>query len=307
MGRRTDARAIGTMTSSATGLWSATAAATGDGPGVAGVPVGGLEVDDDAPTRVITLPRRKSPAVPLVGPPRPPIRTGLAVGIGLAVVLLVAVGGLLALELLPSATIVLAPRAEPIRPLNLAVEARTDVTAVDAANLLIPAQRIEFDLATTLHRDRDRAEGRRDEGDRKRHVLELRHGQRRRDPGRHASCGPRAGDKIEFVTLSELVLPQAQIDFFPPFPTRPSTGSVAAEAVEPGRGWQRRQQHDHGRPRAGRLLQVTNPEAMSGGERTESPEISQDDVDAAVADIAAALAADLDAQIAAGTGRAARR
>ena len=41
---------------------------------------------------------------------------------------------------------------------------------------------------------------------------------------------------------------------------------------------------------------------MAGGERAESPEISQDDVEAAVADIGAALAADLDAQIAAGTG-----
>ena len=41
-------------------------------------------------------------------------------------------------ELLPSATIVLAPRSEPIRPLNLAVQARTDITAVDAANLADP-------------------------------------------------------------------------------------------------------------------------------------------------------------------------
>ena len=286
---------------SATGLWSATGAAAGDGPGVAGVPVGGQEVDDDAPTRVLTLPRKKSPAVPLVGPPRPPVRPALAVGIGLAVVLLVAVGGLLALELLPSATIVLAPRAEPIRPLNLAIEARTDVTAVDAANLRIPAQRIEFDLATTYTVT---ATGEK--------IVETKATGSVTFSNFDTGSGvvipagtvlrTKGGDKVEFVTLSELVLPRAQIDFFPPFPTRPSTGSVAAEAVLPGEDGNVGNNTITDIPSAGKLLQVTNPEAMSGGERTESPEISQDDVDAAVTEIAAALAADLDAQIAAGTG-----
>lgn len=288
-----------TADSSATGLWSATGAGA-DGPAVASVPVGGLEVDDDAPTRVLTLPRRKSPPVPLVGPPRPPIRTGLAVGIGLAVLLLVGVGGLLAVQLLPSATIVLAPRAEPIRPLNLVVEARTDVAVVDAANLVMPARRIAFELATTYTVT---ATGEK--------VVETKATGNVTFSNFDTGSGvvipagtllrTRGGDKIEFVTLSELVLPKARIDFFPPFPTQPSTGSVAAEAVVPG---------DEGNvgnntitdiPSAGRLLQVTNPEAMSGGERSESPEISQADVDAAVEAIAAALGADLDAQVAAGT------
>ena len=287
--------------STATGLWSAADAAGADGPGVAGVPVGGLEVDDDAPTRVMTLPRRKSPAVPLVGPPRPPIKPGLAIGIGLAVVLLVAVGGFLALQLLPSATIVLAPRAEPIRPLNLAVEARTDVTAVDAANLLIPARRIEFDLATayTVTATGTKVVATKATGNVTFSNFDT-------GSGVVIPAGTllrtKGQDKLEFVTLSELVLPRAQIDFFPPFPTRPSTGSVAAEAVEPGEDGNVGNNTITEIPSAGKLLQVTNPEAMAGGERTESPEISQDDVDAAVEDIAAALAADLDAQIAAGTG-----
>jgi hypothetical protein len=287
--------------SSATGIWSASDAVGGDGPGVAGVPVGGQEVDDDSPTRVLALPRRKSPAVPLVGPPRPPVKPGLAIGIGLAVVLLVAVGGFLALELLPSATIVLAPRAEPIRPLNLAVEARTDVTAVDPANLLIPAQWIDFDLtashtviATGTKVVETKATGNVtfsnfDTGS----GVVIPAGTVVRTQGK---------DKVEFVTLSELALPPARIDFFPPFPTRPSTGSVAAEAVEPGEDGNVGNNSIVNVEGAGRLLQVTNPEAMAGGERTESPEISQDDVDAAVEVIATALAADLDAQIAAGTG-----
>jgi hypothetical protein len=279
-----------------TGLWSATAAA----PGAAGVPVGGLDVEADAPTRVVTLPRTKSPAVPLVGPPRPPVRTGLAVGVGLAVVVLVVVGGLLALELLPSATIVLAPRSEPIRPLNLTVEARTDVTAVDAENLRIPAQRIEFDLsatytvtATGLKVEETKATGsvtfsNFDTGS----GVVIPAGTVVRTTGR---------DKVEFVTLSDLTLPSAQIDFFPPFPTRPSTGSVAVEAVEPGEDGNVGNNTITDVPGGGRLLQLTNPEATSGGSHTEAPEISQADVDAAVAAITAGLADDFDAQLGAGT------
>ena len=287
--------------SSATGIWSASDATEVDGPGVAGVPVGGQEVDDDSPTRVLTLPRRKAPAVPLVGPPRPPIKPGLAIGIGPAAVLLVAVGGFLALELLPSATILLAPRAEPIRPLNLAIEARTNVTAVDPVELLIPAQRIEFDLAATYTVTATGVK-----------VVETKATGNVTFSNFDTGSGvvipagtllrTRGGDKVEFVTLSELVLPRAQIDFFPPFPTRPSTGSVAAEAVVPGEDGNVGNNTITDIPGAGRLLQVTNPEPMAGGERTESPEISQDDVDAAVQDIATALAADLDAQLAAGTG-----
>ena len=296
-----EGEAPSTDESSATGLWSVPDEADVAGPGIAGVPVGGLEVDDDSPTRVLTLPRRKSPTVPLVGPPRPPIKPGLAIGIGLAVVMLVAVGGFLALELLPSATIVLAPRAEPIRPLNLAVEARTDVTVVDGANLVIPAQRIEFDLAATYTVT---ATGTK--------VVETKATGNvtfsNFDTGSGVSIPAgtvvrtQGRNRIEFVTLSDLVLPQAMIDFFPPFPTRPSTGSVAAEAVEPGEDGNVGNNSIVNVEGGGRLLRVTNPEAMAGGERTESPEISQDDVDAAVQGIATALAADLDAQIAAATG-----
>ena len=283
---------------SATGLWSA-AGAGAEGPGVADVPVGGLEVDDDAPTRVLTLPRRKSPAVRLVGPPRPPVRPGLALGIGVAVIVLLAAGGLLAMQLLPSATIVLAPRAEPIRPLSLAVEARTDVTAVDAANLLIPARRIEFDLATTYTVTATGVK-----------VVETKATGNvtfsNFDTGSAVFIPARTivrttgRDKVEFATLADVTLPRAAIQF--PFTIVPSTSTVGVEAGEPGEGGNVGNNTVTDIPSAGRLLQVTNPEAMSGGERTESPEISEDDVDAATEAIAAGLAADMDAQIAAGTG-----
>jgi hypothetical protein len=285
---------------STTGVWTASALAA-TAPGAADVPVGGLDIDADAPTRVITIPRKKSPAVRRVGPPRPPVRTGLAVGLGLAAIAVVIVGGLLAIQLLPSATIVLAPRAEPISPLNLQVEARTDVTAVDPVNLLIPAQLVEFDLtaqttvtATGTKVTETKATGNVtfsnfDTGS----AIVIPAGSIVQTKGKH---------KVQFATVADLTLPSAHIDFFPPFPTRPSTGSVGVEAVEAGEDGNVGNNTIVVVPGGDRNLFVTNSEATAGGSRSEAPEISQDDVDAALETLADALQADLDAQIASNTG-----
>jgi hypothetical protein len=109
-------------------------------------------------------------------------------------------------------------------------------------------------------------------------------------------------DKVEFVTVADVTLPRAQIDFFPPFPTRPSTGSVGVEAVKPGEDGNVGNNTIVEVPGGGRNLFVTNPEPTTGGSRTEAPEISQDDVDSAVEALADALEADLDAQVASGAG-----
>ena len=105
-----------------------------------------LDPADDTQTRALPIPRRSSPRVPIVGPARPPLRPRFAVGIGLAAVAIVLVGGFLALELLPSATIVLHPRSREVGPLELTVEARVDVTEPDAEALVIPAEEVTFGL-----------------------------------------------------------------------------------------------------------------------------------------------------------------
>lgn len=269
------------------------------GPGVARAPVGGLSIEDDTQTRVLTLPRARPERLPIVGPPRPPVRTGLAVGLGLAAIVVVIAGGLLALELLPSATIVLAPRSEAIGPIELTVEARLDAAAPDPATLVIPSQRFTFALeatqaitATGVKVTETKSTG---------NVTFSNF-----DTGRGvlipAGTIVRTDDDIEFVTLAELTLPRAQIDFFPPFPTRPSTGSVGVEAVEPGEGSNVGNNTITDVARGGRNLLVTNPEPTTGGSRTEAPEISEDDVAAAVEAIEAALAADLDDQVAGRVG-----
>ena len=271
----------------------------GDAPGAGAGSEPAPDIDDDTQTRVLPIPRRSSPKVPIVGPPRPPIRTGFAVGAAVAVVLLVLVGGWLALELLPSATIVLHPRSEDLGPIELTVEARTDVAAPDAAALVIPAQQLTFDVqasdtfaATGVKTIETKATG---------NVTFSNF-----DTGRanqiDAGSIVKTQGGLEFVTLATVTLPNATIEF--PFTIVPSTSSVGVEAVLTGPNGNVGNNTITVVPKGEnrRLLQVTNKEATSGGERSQAPQVSQQDVDAAKAAIQAALVAQLDQAVAAGTG-----
>jgi hypothetical protein len=269
------------------------------GPTTYATPEVAPDAADDTQTRVLPIPRKRSPKVPIVGPPRPPIRTGFAVGAVVAAVLLVLVGGWLALELLPSATIVLHPRSEDLGPIELTVEARTDVTAPDATALAIPAQKLTFDVeasdtfpATGVKVVDTKATG------------EVRFSNFDNRGGVFIPAGTvvRTDKKIEFVTLAEVTLPKAQYDLFPPFSLHPSTATVGVEAVIAGEGGNVGNNTIVVIPKGGRNLYVTNPDPTSGGAHTEAPEVSQQDVDAAKAAIEAALVAQLDQDLAAGTG-----
>lgn len=255
--------------------------------------------DDDTQTRVFATPRRSGPKPQIVGPPRPPVRTGVAVGVGLAILVLVLVGGFLAVELLPSATIVLHPRSESIGPLALTVEARADATTADPETLVIPAQRLTFEVAasqtftaTGVKLIDSKATGNVtfsnfDTG-----------GANRVEAGEIV----RTPSGIEFRTLATVTLPNATIEF--PFTIVPSTSTVAVEAVEPGPSGNVGNNTITVVPKGENknLLRVTNKEATTGGESRQATEVSQADVDAAMAVIQEALVADLDEQLAAGTG-----
>ncbi|HUG29839.1 MAG TPA: hypothetical protein VMQ65_04900 [Candidatus Limnocylindria bacterium] len=257
------------------------------------------EPADDTQTRVLPVPRRSPTKVPIVGPPRPPVRTGVAVGVGVAALVLVLVGGLLAVELLPSATIVLHPRSEDIGPLQLSVQARPDANAPDAEAQVIPAQHIAFELeasdtfpTTGVKTVETKATGNVrfsnwDTGS-----------SNRIDAGAIVSTD----SGIEFVTLATVTLPNATIEF--PFTIVPSTSTVGVEAVAAGPEGNVGNNSIVVVPKGEnrRLLQVTNVEATAGGARTDLPVVSADDVEAATAAIEAALVAELDQQVAARTG-----
>jgi hypothetical protein len=107
---------------------------------------------------------------------------------------------------------------------------------------------------------------------------------------------------IEFQTLADVTLPNATVEF--PFTLVPSTSTVAVEAIEAGPAGNVGNNEITVVPKGEnrRLLTVTNKEATSGGDSRQATVVSQADIDAATALIAAALLSDLDAQLAAGTG-----
>jgi hypothetical protein len=257
------------------------------------------DADDDSPTRVLTLPRRSSPRVPIVGPARPPVRTGVAVGLGLALVVLLLVGGVLALELLPSATIVLNPRSEGVGPVALTVEARADVTAPDSASLAIPAQRFPFALeaastfpATGVKFSEANATG----------NVTFSNFDTGRSNRIDAGSIVSTESGVQFKTLADVNLPNATIQF--PFTIVPSTSTVGVEAVDAGPGGNVGNNTITQLPKGEnrRLLTVMNREATAGGVHAESPQVSAADVAAARDALDLALSSELDRQIAAAIG-----
>ncbi|HEY2915684.1 MAG TPA: hypothetical protein VGI98_00575 [Candidatus Limnocylindrales bacterium] len=278
------------------------AASDATGGGAAGNPPGAgasaartfaVTGEDATETRVITVPRTPDP-LPKVGRGRPVVRTRTAVVAGLLVALLLVVGALGAYAYLPSATIVLTPTAEQLGPIQVTVQARADVTAPDAATLTVPARTFSFPLsaqqtfnATGVKVTEAKATG---------NVTFS-----NLDTGRSNEIAAGAvvstDTGIEFVTLAPVTLPPATIVF--PFTLRPSTATVGVQAVDAGetgnvgvgaidivpRGENRN------------LTKVTNADPTTGGAHTESPQVSQQDIDAAMAALTTALRGDLDTKV----------
>jgi hypothetical protein len=257
--------------------------------------------DDEAPTRVITSPRRSSPKVPRVGPARPPVPPRVAVAAGFGVLAGVVILGLLAFELLPSATIVLHPRSADLGPLQLTVEARADTTAPDSTNLVIPAQRFTFPLEATKTFS---ATGT--------NVVEAKatgnvtFANWDTGSGEQIPAGSvvKTEQGVEFTTLATVTLPAATFDFFPPFATHPSTSTVGVEAVLPGPDGNVGNNAITVIPKghSKRLLKVSNQEPTSGGAHDERVVVSAVDVTNAQIALNDALQTQLDTQVTGASG-----
>jgi len=256
---------------------------------------------DDAPTGVIIVPRRSSDRVPVVGRVKPPVRTGVAVGAGVAVLALVVVASILAFLLLPSATIVLAPRSTEIGPLSASVEARPDVTAPDATTMQIPSKPYPFGaeasgtFTTTGKKVTDTAA-----------TGTVTFANFDTGGGNTIPAGAivRTESGIAFRTLETATMPPASISFFPPFPVSPSTASVTVLAVVSGESGNVPANTIVVVPKGENknLTKVTNQDPTSGGTHTESPQISQADVNSAMAKLNTQLAADFDTKVQAALG-----
>lgn len=207
----------------------------------------------------------------------------LALGVGLLAVALV-VGGVAAYVFLPSATVRVVPRVDPIGPLVLSVVADPSLTAVDVEAGRIPATRVVIPIQVA---DRFPATGKR--------VVEA------KAKGTVVFTSRNTGAEVEipagtqvatasgvvFRTTRRIVVPKAT--FLPP---TPGVAEAPIEALEAGPA---------GNVPAGAITRVSsviqarlvnpddpvsNPGPTSGGKREEFPRVSQADVDRALAALA---------------------
>jgi hypothetical protein len=273
-----------------------TAAAVGAGVTGRQLALPELADEDDAPTRVIAVPRRSSPRVPLVGPARAPIPPRLAIAAGAGVVVGVLVLGLLALQLLPAATIVLHPRSQDVGPLSLTVLARADVLQPDETNLAIPAQRFTFPLSAT---DTFTATGTKPVDAKASGNVTFTNYDTSASNRIPAGAVVSTKSGIDFVTLDDVVVPASPI-----FPFPPSKASVGVQAVEAGPSGNvaagtitvvPRTENKH-------LLDVTNEDPTGGGAHEDRTVVSASDISNALLALEGKLREQLDGQVAGAAG-----
>jgi hypothetical protein len=226
---------------------------------------------------------------------RAPVLAGLGV-VGLAAIV-VAVGAYL---FLPSASIRLTPRREPIGPIQISVAADPEATAVDEANGVVPAVRLDVPVeaantftTTGTHVELSPASG---------SVTFQSYDFQAQNTIDSGSIVATEGG-IRFRTLATVTLPKATL-IIPPGRIEPSSRSVRVQAVRDGSA---------GNVPANAIrvvpegedpvaLTVNNPDPTDGGARTETPEVTKAEVDKAVAAVRSDLQDAFDAAIAGGAG-----
>ena len=220
-------------------------------------------------------------------------RPALAVALA-ALALALVVLGVAAYLFLPSATITVTPRREPIGPQSLSVRADPAATTSDASAGVVPAQRLTFDVAAS---DTFAVKGRRIEETKATGTVTF----RSKDPTREnriasgSVVSTSAG--VRFRTTSNVILPRAT---FVGLTVIPGERSVKVEALKGG---------PEGNVAANAitvipqnedpiLTDVRNRAPTTGGTRQEFPRIDQADVDAAVAQLTKQLGQDFETTIA---------
>ena len=219
-----------------------------------------------------------------------------AVGlVGLAAI----VGAVGAYVFLPSASIRLTPRHEPIGPIPISVAADPDATEVDVTNGIVPAVRIDVpvEASTTFETTGTHVELSASSG-----------------AVRFENYDPTASNTIvsgsivateggvRFRTLATVTLPKAII--IPPTTITPSSRTVGVEAVKDAPAGSVPANSIRNVPQGENpvVLKVNNPNPTRGGARTETPEITKDEVDEAVVAVRADLQKAFEDAIESGAG-----
>ena len=243
-----------------------------------------------------TIPRgpspydERGPAAPTKRPERSPrraagteaswrdgVRTPWLIG-GAILALALLVGGIGVYLLLPSAHIVVTPRQEPLGPIQVVITADTTANQPDATALVVPAKQASVPVSV---QDTFNATGKRVELANATGTVRFEN----LDPtasNRIASGSVvRTASGIRFRTAVTIVVPRAELVGLTIFPAR---ASVKVTAVDGGPGGNVDPNTIVVVPSGENplFLKVTNPEATSGGTRTEFTRVTQADVTGAM-------------------------
>lgn len=267
-----------------------------------------------APTIAIASPAasRTPSTAPTVGSPLPtsPSRISVAYGrsmprigapvviVAAAAVLVLLVAGVGAFLFLPSADIVVTPRPESIGPIALVVRADPDITSPNAAENLVPAQRLDVPVSAsdTFSATDKRVEEARASGE---VVLESYNPAAENTIAKGSVVATEGG--ITFQTTAAVTLPKAQLN--PPL-IEPSAKTVGVVAVRAGTAGNVPSNAITVVPRGEdpTVTKVRNPNPTAGGLHEEFPRIGQEDVDGAMVALQAKLADAFEAALADGAG-----
>ncbi len=210
-------------------------------------------------------------------------RVGLAPFVVLGLLALL-VGGVAygAYVFLPTATITITPATSTTRFQEFSVAADPAVAVSDVAAGIVPAQRLELPIhvqgdfpATGVQTRETRSAG----------IVRFRSENTLNDVAIPADTVVRTLDGIEFVTEQPVTVARAS------FQSGPSTAEVPVRAVRPGPRGNVLADAISEVPNslAAQLITVRNPQPTDGGRRIEEQIVTQEDYDAAVADLAAQL------------------
>ncbi len=243
-----------------------------------------------APSRIAVV---RSRSMPRIGAP-------ILVTAAAAVLVLV-VAGVGAFLFLPSAEIVVTPRPESIGPIALVVRADPDITSPNAAENLVPAQRLDVPVSAsdTFSSTDKRVEEEQAAGE---VVFQSYNSGAENTIAKGSIVSTEGG--IAFATRATITLPKAEVIFGTPIEIRPSSKSVSVVAVKAGTAGNVPTNAIKVVPRDEdpQLTTVRNPNPTAGGVHEEFPRIGQEDIDAAMVALQAKLADAFEAALADGAG-----
>jgi len=200
-----------------------------------------------------------------------------------ALVVMVLVVGLIAVFLLPSATITVTPRLEAVSPLELSVRADPNATASDPVAGVVPAVVLTKDFTSfgTFNATGQKVESTAATG-----VVKFTNYDTSSPVTITAGSKVSTVDGITFATTQDLTVPSAH-----PHPFKQTTGSVNITAAGGGPAGNVAAGTIVNVPNGYRpdLLNVTNPTATTGGTKTTTIQIQKKDTDAAVANLTKGL------------------